>query len=55
MSLRTAIYDAPIMVRSAAERVIEVRAVPWDVVADTPDGPEMFERGAFDDVPSPRA
>jgi len=38
------------MVRSAAERVIEVRAVPWDVIGDTPDGKEMFTRGAFADT-----
>lgn len=50
MSLRTARYDAPIAVRSEAERVVEVRAVPWDVTGDTADGPEQFARGAFADA-----
>ena len=50
MTLRTATYDAPIMVRSAAERLVDVRIVPWDVIAETPDGREMFARGAFADT-----
>ena len=48
MTIRTATYSAELLVRSAAERIIEVRAVPWDVVADTPDGRESFARGAFE-------
>jgi HK97 family phage prohead protease len=48
MTLRTATYDATITARGAAERVIEVRAVPWDVISETPDGREMFARGAFE-------
>ena len=50
MTLRTATHDATIAVRSAAERVVEIRAVPWDVIGDTPDGPERFARGAFADT-----
>ena len=48
MTLRTATYQSELLVRSASERVIEVRAVPWNVVGDTPDGREMFTRGAFE-------
>jgi HK97 family phage prohead protease len=50
VTMRTATYAAELLVRSAAERVIEVRAVPWDVIGETPDGPEMFARGAFADT-----
>jgi HK97 family phage prohead protease len=48
MTLRTATFDAKIMARDAAERAIDVRAVPWDTVSETPDGREQFARGAFD-------
>jgi HK97 family phage prohead protease len=48
MTLRTATYAAEITARGAAERVIEVRAVPWNVISETPDGRESFARGAFD-------
>ena len=48
MSLRTAVYPAVITARSAAERLIDVRVVPWDVVGRTADGPEVFRRGAFE-------
>jgi HK97 family phage prohead protease len=50
VTLRTATYAVELAVRSAAERVVELRAVPWDVVAETPDGREMFARGAFADT-----
>lgn len=50
MTLRTATYDAPIMVRSAPERLIDVRIVPWDTIAETADGRESFARGAFADT-----
>ena len=50
MTLRTATYDAPIMARSESERLIDVRIVPWDVIGETPDGREMFARGAFADT-----
>lgn len=48
--IRTATYDATISARAGAERVVEVRAVPWEVTAETPDGPEQFARGAFADA-----
>ena len=50
MTLSTATHDAPIHVRSESERVVEIRAVPWDVIGDTPDGPERFVRGAFEET-----
>src|SRR4029077_19915030 len=34
-------------IRSEAERVIEMRLLRWDEVADTPQGRERFIRGAF--------
>lgn len=50
MTLRTATYDAPMAVRSMGERIVEVRIVPWGVTGNTSDGPEQFERGAFEDT-----
>jgi HK97 family phage major capsid protein/HK97 family phage prohead protease len=38
-----------IEVRNEGLREVGLRIVPWNVVVDTPNGPEMFERGAFDD------
>lgn len=35
-------------VRSADDRELDMRIVPWDVIVDTAEGPEMFERGAFE-------
>jgi phage head maturation protease len=34
----------------ADARTIRLRIVPWGVVAQTPQGPEAFARGAFDGV-----
>ena len=48
MTLRTTTFPAVITARGAAERVIEVRVVPWDVVGETADGRELFRRGAFE-------
>lgn len=31
-------------------RTLDIRLVPWDVVAETPDGREMFRRGAFEGI-----
>ena len=33
--------------RSTSERLIELRIMPWDVIAETPQGRESFARGAF--------
>jgi HK97 family phage major capsid protein/HK97 family phage prohead protease len=38
-----------IELRNEELREIGLKVVPWNVVVDTPNGPEMFERGAFDD------
>jgi HK97 family phage major capsid protein/HK97 family phage prohead protease len=38
-----------IELRNEDLREIGLKVVPWNVVVDTPNGPEMFERGAFDD------
>jgi phage head maturation protease len=45
--LTTAPADATIAVRSAEERLIDVRVVPWGVVGRTREGPERMRRGAF--------
>jgi phage head maturation protease len=45
--LTTAPADAPILVRSESERLIDVRVVPWGVVGRTREGPERMRRGAF--------
>ena len=45
--LTTAAHDAPILVRSESERLVELRIMPWGVVAETPQGRERFRRGAF--------
>ncbi|HEY3434364.1 MAG TPA: phage major capsid protein [Solirubrobacterales bacterium] len=37
-------------VRDLDQREIGIRIVPWNVVADTRDGPEVFVRGAFDGI-----
>jgi phage head maturation protease len=42
-----AAYDADLRVRSEAERLIDVRIVPWGVVGSTAEGPELLRRGAF--------
>ena len=36
--------------RDESQREIGIRIVPWNVVADTRDGPEVFVRGAFEGV-----
>lgn len=49
MSLHERPITDEIRIRGDAEaRELEIRIVPWDVVADTPDGREVFTRGAFD-------
>jgi phage head maturation protease len=46
--LRTgAAHDAALMVRSESERLVELRIMPWGVVGNTAEGPELFRRGAF--------
>ena len=41
------VEDSAVEVRSATEREIEVRLLPWDTVIETRKGPEMFARGSF--------
>jgi HK97 family phage prohead protease len=48
MTLRSAAFEATIAARSAAERTVEIRALPWDTLGETPDGPEVWRRGAFE-------
>jgi HK97 family phage prohead protease len=50
MTLRSAAFEATIASRSVAERTVEIRALPWDTVGETPDGPEVWRRGAFEGV-----
>jgi phage head maturation protease len=42
--------DGALSVRDLAKREIGIRIVPWEVPVVTRDGPEVFLRGAFDDV-----
>lgn len=35
---------------AASSRLIDLRIMPWDVVARTLDGPELMHRGAFDGI-----
>ncbi len=42
-----AIEDAELQVRSMEKREIEAMIVPWNVVVDSPIGPEMFLPGSF--------
>ena len=42
--------SAQLLVRDESQRLIEMRIMPWNVVANTQDGREAFERGAFDDI-----
>jgi HK97 family phage prohead protease/HK97 family phage major capsid protein len=42
--------ESELQVRDAIKRELDVRIVPWDVIANTAAGPEVFERGAFDGV-----
>ena len=42
------ILPGVLSVRDAAERILECRIAPWDTVAETRDGLEMLERGAFE-------
>ena len=44
--LRSADLEAVIEVRDEAKREIGIRIVPFDIVADTVDGPEVWERGS---------
>jgi phage head maturation protease len=46
--LRSIEVEAPIQVRDAAKRELDVRLVPWDRVIPTLHGLETFARGAFD-------
>jgi len=43
-----------ISLRSEGERLIDIRLVPWGIVAQTLEGPESFARGAFDGVDATR-
>jgi phage head maturation protease len=43
----SAAYDAPVLVRSESERLVELRIMPWGVVGNTTEGAELFHRGAF--------
>lgn len=45
--LRTTSFDSPISVRSEGERLVDLRIIPWNIVAETPEGRERFRRGAF--------
>jgi hypothetical protein len=45
--LTTEALEGPIAVRSESERLVELRIVPWGVVGNTREGPELFRRGAF--------
>ena len=45
--LTGAAHDAPVLMRSESERLVELRVVPWGVVGNTTEGPELFHRGAF--------
>jgi HK97 family phage prohead protease len=45
--LTSAAHDAPVLVRSESERLVELRIMPWGVVGSTREGPERFRRGAF--------
>ncbi len=45
--------EIPATIRERGEgdgRSVEIRIMPWGEVAETPDGREMFERGAFSGV-----
>jgi phage head maturation protease len=42
--------DSPVEVRNLAKREMDMRIMPWGVTIQTVNGPEVFERGAFDDV-----
>ena len=52
--LLTRELDAEFEVRSEPDRIIEARLLRWGDVAQTPQGPERFVRGAFRGIdPSP--
>ena len=40
--------------RCRSSRLVDLRIMPWGIVARTLDGPELFERGAFDGIDSTR-
>jgi phage head maturation protease len=39
-----------LVVRDEGQRLVDLRIMPWGIVAATIDGPEAFDRGAFDDI-----
>ena len=45
--LTSAAHEAPVLVRSESERLVELRIMPWGVIGNTREGPERFRRGAF--------
>lgn len=45
--LTGAAHPAEIAVRSELERLVDIRIVPWNVIGNTAEGPELFRRGAF--------
>ena len=46
-------FESVVAVRNLSKRELDVRLVPWGQVAETSNGLEMFERGAFaEDQPS---
>jgi HK97 family phage prohead protease len=50
MPLELTAATANLSIRDEAERIITARIVPWDELAETPEGLEQFTRGAFSDV-----
>lgn len=50
MADRQLVVNGPWQVRSTSERIVDIDVVPFDVVAMTERGPELFRRGAFDDA-----
>lgn len=43
-------FDSVVEVRNLSKRELDIRLVPWGVIAETTNGREMFERGAFADA-----
>ena len=52
--LLTTDTDSVLEVRDLAKREIGIRIVPWDTEVSTPQGREVFKRGAFADVDAGR-
>ena len=45
-----AVAQPLIRIRDEAQRLVDVRLTPWGVIAQTEDGPETFERGAYEGI-----